>query len=36
LGGFGRVEYGLPSCNILTQTASMRQEIDCKMPSNYS
>ena len=26
----------LPSCSVLTQTASMRQEIDCKMPSNYS
>jgi hypothetical protein len=23
-------------CSVLTQTASMRQEIDCKMLSNYS
>src|SRR6476620_2500633 len=26
----------LLSCSVLTQTASMRQEIDCKMPPNYS
>ena len=27
---------GWLSCNVLTQTASVRQEIDCKMPPNYS
>jgi hypothetical protein len=28
--------YSLPSCSVLTQTASVRQEIDCKMQSNSS
>src|SRR5204863_5660575 len=27
---------GWLSCSVLTQTASVRQEIDCKMPPNYS
>jgi hypothetical protein len=27
---------GFPSCSVLTQIASMRQELDCKTPSNYS
>jgi hypothetical protein len=34
-GALGPKE-NLPSCSVLTQIASMRQEIDCKMPSNYS
>jgi hypothetical protein len=28
--------YNAESCGVLTHTASIRQEIDCKMPSNYS
>jgi hypothetical protein len=31
-----RSEKDLPSCSVLTQTAFMRHEIDCKTPSNYS
>jgi hypothetical protein len=36
--GFGGpgLKEDLPSCSVLTQTASMRHEIDCKMPCNYS
>jgi len=26
----------LSSCSVLTQTACMRQEIDCRMPFNFS
>ena len=26
----------LPSCSVIMQTVSMRQEIDCRMQSNYS
>jgi hypothetical protein len=34
--GKSPTERGLVLLQCLTQTASMRQEIDCKMPSNYS
>jgi hypothetical protein len=36
LGGSSGVREDLPSRSVLTQTASVRQEIDCTVQSNYS